>query len=191
VSTNQPYHHGNLRREILDAALASIEESGPVSLSLRDLARCAGVSHAAPAHHFGDKAGLLTAIAIEGYELLIAALRTAHATGTFLDVGVAYIEFAITHPAHFEVMFRPDLLHCDDPELTAIRRASARELYGPASETLPERDTLRVGVAGWAFAHGFASLWAAGSLPDRLGRDPIAAARSVGALLFAGPARKR
>ena len=59
----RPYHHGDLRQAVLTAAVAVLDESGPTQLSLRDLARRAGVSHAAPAHHFGDKAGLLTAIA--------------------------------------------------------------------------------------------------------------------------------
>jgi AcrR family transcriptional regulator len=179
----RPYHHGNLRREILDAALDAIAEDGAVALSLRELARRAGVSHAAPAHHFGDKAGLLTAIAVEGYDMLRAALSEARAGG-FLDVGLAYIEFAVGHPAHFEVMYRPDLLHTDDPDLVAARRATAELLYGPAGSAFPERNTMHVGLAGWSFAHGFASLWLTGNLQQRLGNDPIAAARAVGSVLF-------
>jgi AcrR family transcriptional regulator len=186
MPTSRTYHHGNLRREILDAALATIAESGPTALSLRDLARRVGVSHAAPAHHFGDKAGLLTAIATEGYELLGAALREAAPEG-FLAVGVAYIEFAITHPAHFTVMFEPGLFHTDDPSLQAAQRAATELLYGPAAAEYPERDTLRVGIAGWSFAHGFASLWLTGNLQHRFGADPLAAARSVGAVLFGAP----
>jgi AcrR family transcriptional regulator len=188
METPRPYHHGNLRREILDAALAAIVEHGAVALSLRELARRAGVSHAAPAHHFGDKAGLLTAVAIEGYELLGVALEDAQSTGGFLDVGLAYIDFAITHPAHFEVMYRPDLLHDTDPDLIAARREPARLLYGPAGGAFPERDAKRVGIAGWSFAHGFASLWLAGNLQQQLGDDPMRAARAIGSVLFAPPA---
>ncbi len=70
MTDTRAYHHGDLRRALLAAALEAIEESGPAALSLRDLARRAGVSHAAPAHHFGDKAGLLTALAAEGFDLL-------------------------------------------------------------------------------------------------------------------------
>ena len=69
------YHHGNLRRAIIDAALEAITESGPVGWSLRELARRAGVSHAAPAHHFGDKAGLLTAVAAEGFGIFADTLE--------------------------------------------------------------------------------------------------------------------
>ena len=80
------YHHGDLRRTLLVAAAAAIDESGPAALSLRDLARRAGVSHAAPAHHFTDKAGLLTALAAEGFDLLAAALNATRAeTGSFLE----------------------------------------------------------------------------------------------------------
>src|SRR5215213_11204294 len=71
----RPYHHGDLPRALLEAAVQAIAEVGPAAVSLRDLARRVGVSHAAPAHHFGDKRGLLTAVAAEGYRLFAAALR--------------------------------------------------------------------------------------------------------------------
>ena len=66
---------------------------------MRELARRAGVSHTAPAHHFGDKTGLLTAIATEGNQLLGEALRNAREAGGFLEVGLAYVRFAVEHPA--------------------------------------------------------------------------------------------
>src|SRR5688572_22189691 len=128
------YHHGDLRRALLDGAVAAIDEVGPTAMSLRDVARRAGVSHAAPAHHFGDKAGLLSALAAEGFRGLAAELGRAAATGSFLEVGVAYVRFAVAHPAHFAVMFRPDLLHPDDPELVAARAASSAALYGGVHE---------------------------------------------------------
>jgi AcrR family transcriptional regulator len=183
----QPYHHGNLRREILDAAIDEIAEGGAVGLSLRELARRAGVSHAAPAHHFGDKTGLLTAIAIEGYELLAQAMGRAREAGGFLEVGLAYVRFATDHPAHFEVMYRPDLYRTDDPELVAAKDEAAALLYGPAGDTFPDDDALRVGIAGWSFVHGFASLWATGNLQHRLGDDPIAVARRIAPALFMPP----
>ncbi|MEV6629611.1 TetR/AcrR family transcriptional regulator [Actinoplanes sp. NPDC051470] len=114
--TTKPYHHGDLRRALLTEAAVAIEESGVAKLSLRDLARRAGVSHAAPTHHFGDKAGLLTALAVEGYHRLAAELGAAE---SFLDGGVAYVRFAVTHRAHFEVMFRPDLYHASDPAVVS------------------------------------------------------------------------
>lgn len=105
VTESRAYHHGDLRRALLAAALEAIEEVGPTALSLRDLARRAGVSHAAPAHHFGDKAGLLTALAAQGFDLLAQAL--VQAGDDLLEAGVAYVDFAVRHRAYFEVMFRP------------------------------------------------------------------------------------
>ena len=132
TSGERPYHHGDLRRTLVDEALAAIERDGPGSVSLRDLARRAGVSHAAPTHHFGDKVGLLTAIAAEGFDLLADELQDAFGrTGSFLEVGVAYVGFAVRHRAHFEVMFRPELLRGDDPALAAARGRSRDALYGP------------------------------------------------------------
>jgi len=191
VHADRPYHHGDLRRALLAEAVAVLAESGPSALSLRDLARRVGVSHAAPAHHFGDKTGLLTAVAAEGFTRLAERLRTAHeTTGSFLEVGVAYVRFAVDHRGHFEVMYQPDLLDGDDPELAAARKAAAAALYGPAGEVGADADALEVGVAGWALMHGVAGLWLGGNLPAALGDDPEAIARSLGRHLFA-PAASR
>ena len=188
MSRARPYHHGDLRRVVLDAAVAALLETGPAGLSLRDLARRAGVSHAAPAYHFGDKAGLLTAVAAEGYDLLAEALTTARRdTREFLEVGVAYVRFAIDHRAHFEVMYRPDLYHPDDPTVQAARQRSADALYGGAG-SLPTTqrgpDVRLAGVAAWSLVHGFATLWLNDVLPEGLGDDPEAATRAVAAVLF-------
>jgi AcrR family transcriptional regulator len=124
------YHHGDLRRALLKAADEAITENGVATLSMRDLARRAGVSHAAPTHHFGDKAGLLTAFATEGFEQLAKALATSRlASNSFLELGVTYIRFAMTRRALFEVMFRPDLYHPNDPALLAARAKAADALY--------------------------------------------------------------
>jgi AcrR family transcriptional regulator len=165
----QSYHHGDLRRALLDAAAEVIAESGPVALSLRDLARRAGVSHAAPAHHFGDKAGLLTALATEGYERLYAELQASGGEG-FLGLGVAYVRFALANPAHFEVMFQPSLFHTDEPVLSAARERARAALYAGAGELTGEAgqaDAERLaGLAGWSMAHGFAMLKLSGSMPQ-------------------------
>src|SRR5262245_38627597 len=117
MTSQRPYHHGDLRTALMREAIATIEQSGPAGLTLRRVAQRAGVTHTAAAYHFGDKAGLLTAIAVEGYTLLGDALATAGRDGAFLDVGVAYVEFAVTHRPYFEVMFRPELLHRESEEL--------------------------------------------------------------------------
>ncbi|MGW4777785.1 TetR/AcrR family transcriptional regulator [Streptomyces filamentosus] len=162
------YHHGDLRQAVLTAALEVIEADGPGALSLRDLARRAGVSHAAPAHHFGDRTGLLTAIAAQGFGLLADAL----AAGTSLaDRGRRYVRFAADHPAHFQVMFAPALLRPDDPDLTAARdRAGAALRAGVAG--LPGPDPRATGIAAWSLAHGFATLYLTHNVDDAVGALP-------------------
>ncbi|MBB3083297.1 TetR/AcrR family transcriptional regulator [Geodermatophilus sabuli] len=188
---DRPYHHGDLRQAVLAAAVDALTESGPARLSLRDLARRAGVSHAAPAHHFGDKAGLLTAVAAEGYNLLADTLTAAQQrTADFLDVGVAYVRFAVDHRAHFEVMFRPDLYHPDDPAVAAARQRAADALYGGVRSVTATRrgpDIPLAGIAAWSLVHGFATLWLNHALPPGLGDDPQAAARAVAAIMFRTP----
>ena len=176
------YHHGNLRRVIIDAAVEAIAESGTDAWSLRELARRAGVSHAAPAHHFGDRAGLLTAIAAEGYARFAEAL--AAGGDDFLEVGVRYVRFATEHPGYFEVMFRPELYRADDPEVEAARAAASGILRRGARtlSTAPSRDEAAA-IGAWSVVHGFAELWLSGNLPGDLG-DPAEAARRVLRALF-------
>jgi AcrR family transcriptional regulator len=178
------YHHGGLRRAVLDAALAVIAADGPAALSLRDLARRAGVSHAAPAHHFGDKAGLLTAIAVEGYQLLgDRMLAAVEHDRRLLEFGAAYLQFALDHPAHFEVMFRPDLYHQDDPELRAARQRSSAALFSAAAAAPLDVPTPTIALAAWALAHGFATLWSSGSLARLAGPEqPVDLFRSMATL---------
>ena len=184
----ESYHHGNLRAALLEAAVAQLAESGPESLSLRELARSAGVSHAAPAHHFDGKAGLLTAVAAEGHRRFAAALRTAwESTGDFLEVGVAYVVFAREHPGYFSVMFRPDLVRMDDPDLVAAVEQSNAVLYGPVAEVAagdPDFDVLLGGLAAWSLVHGLASLLASGALPPEIGSDPAEVTRRVAGYLY-------
>jgi AcrR family transcriptional regulator len=183
----RPYHHGDLRQALLDAAVQALLEVGPAAVSLRDLARRTGVSHAAPAHHFGDKAGLLTAVATDGFRRLAATLGEAYqATGSFLEVGVAYVGFAVTHRAHFEVMFRPELYRPDDPDLVRAREAARSLLYPPAAEgaNRPDGDDVRAAVAAWSLVHGLATLWLNHNLPPQLGDDPEQITREVARHLF-------
>src|SRR5215467_5756971 len=110
--TRPTYHHGDLRAAILDEAARLVAERGADRVSLRELARDAGVSHAAPAHHFSDRRGLFTALATQGFELLAAAL--VEARGNFADAALAYVRFAIGHPGHYQVMFNKSLLDVAD-----------------------------------------------------------------------------
>ena len=175
------YHHGDLRRALLRAAVDVIDESGPGALSLRDLARRAGVSHAAPAHHFGDKAGLLSALAAEGYNLLADQLRAAFERArSFAEAGGAYVRFAVEHRAHFEVMFRPDLYYVDDEDVVAARdRAAAALRRGVAgARGTPAYVGDPASIAAWALAHGFATLVLTGNVKAD---DPAAAFAEVAA----------
>src|SRR6202034_791597 len=136
VMSRQTYHHGDLRAAILTEAARLVAERGADRVSLRELAREAGVSHAAPAHHFTDRRGLFTALAAQGFELLAAAL--AEARPSFLDAALAYVRFAIEHPGHYRVMFDKSLFDPSNPELVAAESAAADALSrGVAS--LPDR----------------------------------------------------
>jgi AcrR family transcriptional regulator len=180
MNEERGYHHGDLRRSILDAALRVIAADGPGAVSLRDLARQAQVSHAAPAHHFGNRAGLLTAIAVEGYQLLGEAL-TATPAPTFLEAGARYVRFALDHPAHFAVMFAPELYDERSPALVEARGGTRAALRKAAAGGRTRQ------VAAWSLAHGFATLWASGSLAAGAGpKDPIAMFRTVARAAFTG-----
>ncbi|MFJ1457432.1 TetR/AcrR family transcriptional regulator [Nocardia sp. N2S4-5] len=187
--TKTSYHHGDLRATLLQAAAEQIATEGVDAVSLRALAQRAGVSHAAPAHHFGNKQGLLTALAVEGFELLADELRSA--AGDFREVAVAYIRFARRHPGHFDVMFRRDLLRGDDERLDAARDRSGAELRSGVREldVAPEGQPATQ-LAAWSLVHGFASLWREGALegsqlggddPEDLARRMVAAIEFVGA----------
>ncbi|RFU87888.1 TetR/AcrR family transcriptional regulator [Streptomyces triticagri] len=184
-SLQRPYHHGDLRRSILAAALEVIADQGPAALSLRDLARRAGVSHAAPAHHFRDRTGLLTAIAAEGYALLAETLSAADG---LREAGVRYVRFAREHPAHFVVMFRPELLRTQDLELAtaqALASHSLRSAVGSVPAEERGEDARLAGVAAWSLAHGFATLLLSHNLDDAVGeRDPEDVFRALGEMLF-------
>lgn len=185
--TPRPYHHGDLRRALLVAAVDEIARVGVAELSLRALARATSVSHAAPTHHFGDKRGLLTALAVQGHTWLTGELEVADG---FLEVGVAYVNFAVAHPVHFDVMFRPDLLHRDDPELVLARTASRAVLQSGVASTSPGADGSAqsldsAALAAWSLAHGLATLRLTGNLPPTT--DLAGLTRAALRRLSAGP----
>lgn len=117
-----PYHHGDLPNALRRAAVDVIDERGLGSFSLREVARRAGVSHTAPAHHFGDVRGLLTSVAAEGFDALRRALVAAtegvdDPVDRLAALGRAYVDLARSHHAHCEVMFRTDVVDTDDDGL--------------------------------------------------------------------------
>jgi AcrR family transcriptional regulator len=178
------YHHGDLRAVILTEAARLVAERGAAGISLRELAREAGVSHAAPAHHFTDRRGLFTALAAEGFDLLADALRGARPQ--FIDAALAYVQFAIERPGHYAVMFDKSLLDADDPTLAAAEAAAGAELaHGVASLSDPKAraDPESARLAAWALVHGFSMLWLNDVLDEP---DPMATVRRLGLMLFDG-----
>lgn len=183
------YHHGNLRASTLALVDTVVRDQGVSAVTLRALAPELGVSHAAIAHHFGSRTGLLTAFAVEGFERLQEAVAGAQ---TFMDVGVAYVEFAARNPAHFAVMYTPSLLNDDDPELQRARARSQESLLRAAAnrDGTAGQQTRTEALAGWALMHGLASLHGTGALqasglmPASTVEDMRQVARAAGALLF-------
>jgi len=161
------YHHGDLRRALLDAALALAERDGVSALTLRGVARRAGVSHAAPAHHFGDLLGLLRALADESFEALRAhmraAMRDAADPGDALRrSGVAYVEFATQNPGRFRAMFHPAIVHQSGRPSAAEAGAYEVLLAGiralNAGRTLGDAEAAALALGAWAPMHGLATL---------------------------------
>ncbi|SER03414.1 TetR/AcrR family transcriptional regulator [Microlunatus flavus] len=164
------YHHGDLRAQLLARAAELVARDGAEAFSLRAVAAELGVSHTAPRHHFGDRLGVFTALAAEGYTLLSEALETAAPLG-FAEVGAAYVLFAVSHPGHFAVMHAPDLVHGDDPALAAAASRANRQLVDGVADVAPgTRDQVAVkAAAAWALVHGLATLALSGALErDRL-----------------------
>jgi AcrR family transcriptional regulator len=178
------YHHGDLKAVILGQAATLVAERGADGISLRELARAAGVSHAAPAHHFTDRRGLFTALAAEGYRLLTAALTDARPR--FIDAARAYVRFAIDHPGHYEVMFDKSLYDAADPELVAASAAAGAELnrgVGTLADDHARADPDGAALAAWSLVHGFSLLWLNDAI-DTTG-DPIATVERLAGMLFA------
>jgi AcrR family transcriptional regulator len=197
--TTAPYHHGALRQALIEATEALLAEKGAEGFSLREVARRAGVSPAAPAHHFGDAAGLLTAVATLGFEGLTRALQAGDARGAgdpraaLREQGVEYVRFALRHPGRFRLMFRSGKLH-DDAELERHARAAflvlahgvGRACGVGAAWPLPA-EPLHAVTALWSLVHGYAHLAIAGKLALLGGADDLEAfvGRSLGPILDA------
>jgi len=166
-----PAARPQVRDALLAAARAELVEHGRASISLRAVARRAGLSHASPKYHFGDRSGLLTAIATEGFHALASQLsevNEADARQQLAVLGRAYIDFGLSHPALFELMFTPGELHADDPELIAAQQQAIGSLTVAVSrvaglDTTPP-DTPKLALISWALVHGLVVLARDGAL---------------------------
>lgn len=161
------YHHGALRAALLAAAEAELAEKGVEGFSLRSVAKRAGVSHAAPAHHFGDARGLLTALAAEGFHRFLATQQRREAVAypeprkQLVAAGLGYVDFARDNPALFRLIFSSDKPDFTDDALCAAGEAAYAHLAGQvAAAGGGPAETAAV----WAMAHGLADLLSAGRL---------------------------
>jgi len=197
VQTRASYHHGALRDELIKASIALIEAEGIGAVSLRRVAREAGVSPGAPYYHFADRSALLAAIAVQGHQLLEQQLRQARAQAPSAARALAamieaYVAFARDHPAHVHLMLRGELARADkNPEmqaagegaiqlLTEVVQDCQREGSAPPGDPSP-----LVGMV-WALAVGIVTLWLDGPLEGRcvsLGTTPGELTSQIAALL--------
>ena len=193
-----PYHHGDLRAALITAAQAVLAERGLSGFTLRECARRAGVSHGAPAHHFGDAAGLLRATGAAGFEQLDAHMRAFQQRAgddpieRHRATGLAYIDFAVAYPVLFQLMNRadPQPQASTDPPAPAgrgafLRLADSLRAARPELTTLPEEALRAQLLLRWAVVHGLANLITEGQLDaHRNGLDQRAFAQRVGAMVL-------
>lgn len=186
--TERPYHHGDLRRAILDTTMRMLTEDGGWQFTLREVARRAGVSHAAPYKHFPDKAALLAEIALIGFDWLGEALRAA-GTGSDDDLAAelgatakAYLAFGRDNPALYRLMFGGEVasasdLHRDPRALGAFEAVMNLLERGQASGLFRARPVRGQAAACWAQLHGLTMLGLDGLLlPEKVGENAVEAA---------------
>jgi AcrR family transcriptional regulator len=180
----RPYHHGNLRRALLDEALATIRAEGVDGLTLREIAARLGVSRTALYRHFADKRALLTAVATEGFRALRQQLVTAWEEGgrgpaAFQSMGVAYVRFAVANPSHYRVMFGGFVdPQAREPELAAEAGGAFQALVdalGALQHDAVVRgdDTVLMARFVWAVVHGVAMLGIDGQLREPGGVEEL------------------
>jgi AcrR family transcriptional regulator len=166
-SRKRPYHHGDLRTALIEAALSLVEEHGVKGLALSDAARLAGVSVAAPYRHFKDKETLLAEIAAEGFVLFRDALARAAQTNPkdkvrrLVEMGVAYVDFALEHRSHFKVMWESGIPKEKYPEVGKVAHEAYLLLEKAAIDLLPGAPAGRqqaLVATAWSVVHGYASL---------------------------------
>src|ERR1700760_2435104 len=186
AAKKRPYHHGNLRSALIRAALLLVQEHGVKGLALSDAARQAGVSVAAPYRHFKDKEALLVEIAAEGFILFRDALARASESypkdkvKRLVEMGIAYVNFALEHRSHFKVMWEGGISKEKYPEVAKTSYEAYLLLEGAAQELLPAAHPARqqaLVASAWSLVHGFATLTLARELE-------VVAAEQVGKKLL-------
>jgi AcrR family transcriptional regulator len=175
-SSSARYHHGDLRAACLSAAMELLAEDGVAGLSVRAVARRAGVSPGAPYRHYPDRDALVSAVAAEGYRELADYLSAAHPLPSTPDdlaaVAVAYVQFALEHRALFRTMFS-DPCDGDNSERVAATTAVAEYVGALVRRAFPGADPDALSIALWAVVHGLAFLYLDGKL-DTSSRQAVA-----------------
>jgi AcrR family transcriptional regulator len=171
----KPYHHGNLREALLEAAVRLIAEVGPTAFTLREVARRAGVSHNAPYRHFHDRDDLMAAVAAQGFrELTRAMIEAAAGKSDALErlkrAGLGYVTFALRRPEHFTVMFDAPASTRKHPGSAAASEEAFAILLGfvrtcQESGHLASGDLREMALLAWTMVHGIAKLAITGRLP--------------------------
>lgn len=159
------YHHGDLAHALLSHAADLAAEASPDAITMRGLARRAGVTHSAPVHHFGTRQRLLTTLAIEGFTALADVL--ADHDDDIHTMGNAYVAWALDHPGHYAVMWQPRLLDETSAEFGAARGRAWTLLSGAVATTPAVASPLEHQAdahAAFALVHGLASIWLSGAL---------------------------
>lgn len=174
--SNPTYYDGDLRHDLLTAAVRSIEQNGPAGVSLRSLARSIGVSHAAPKNHFATKTELFAAVALQGFEALNAGLSAATGDNQLLELGMAYVEHALAHPAHVQVMWQSSL-HGKSARVEAAGQSAFEILVSVVARSESDQQSAEANVATaermWAVAHGFSTLLNSGALQPPVGEAVV------------------
>jgi AcrR family transcriptional regulator len=178
------YHHGALREALIEAAARLAAEHGVAALSLREVARRAGVSQAAPYHYFADKSAMLAAVAEDGFRVFDASQAdaweraAANPVERLQALGASYVRFALDRPHFFRVMFRPHLVETEKyPALHEVsRRAFERLVDATRAARLAnghdDADALAAATIVWSVPHGLAMLYLEG--PISTGHTPRA-----------------
>lgn len=176
------YHHGDLAAALLTASGKLLEEQGVAGVSLREVARRAGVSHNAPYRHFPDREALLAALAAEGFRKLTAAQAEAPRE----DMGEAYVTFALRHPQRFRLMFGGTLSFADHAALQAAAAGAYEPLVKAfrARDDVPDADS--AAAAAWSLVHGLSQLLLDGHFTKAGGATPGFIRKVLGAIRFAG-----
>lgn len=185
--SERPYHHGKLKEALLEAAFELLSTQNASQLSLRQIAKQAGVSHAAPYHYFADRRELLEALAGRCHDQFYNQQKQAteqkqNAADRLVALGEAYVNFAVQYPNAFTLVFDPELCSPEQPNPCTVKTIEANEqlldsivLAAQQDGVLPQRPLKLISAAMWATMHGLAHLVLLGHLPDEAVSDVLRA----------------